>query len=133
MHKTPILSSYTRPILSAVGTHSYDLSKYLLSILSPLLTSRFLLSDTFSFLDELRNSNLDSDNVVMASFDINSLFTNVPLDETIDIIINKAFSNAPSFHNFTLTDLKKLLDIAVKDSHFILSTLHRRLFCSFSL
>ncbi len=108
-----------RPILSAVGTHSYDLSKYLLSILSPLLTSRFLLSDTFSFLDELHNSNLDSDNVVMASFDINSLFTNIPLDETIDIIINKAFSNAPSFHNFALTDLKKLLDIAVKDSHFI--------------
>ena len=30
----------------------------------------------------------------MASFDVKSLFTNVPLDETIDIIINKAFNNA---------------------------------------
>ena len=108
-----------RPILSAIGTHSYNLSKFLLSLLSPLLTSRYLLSGTFSFLDELRNSDLDSNYVFMASFDINSLFTNVPLDETIDIIINRAFNNSSLFHGFSLCDFKKLLSISFKDSHFI--------------
>ena len=111
-----------RPILSAIGTHSYNLSKFLLSLLSPLLTNRYLLPDTFSFLDELRNSDLDSDNVFMASFDINSLFTNVPLEETIDIIINKAFNNATLFHDFSLTDFRKLLDYSVKDTHFLFNS-----------
>ena len=113
-----------RPILSAIATCSYNLSKFLLSLLSPLLTSRYLLSDTFSFLDELRNCDLDTDNVVMASFDVNSLFTNVPLDETIDIIINRAFNNAMLFHGFSVTNFRTLLDFAVKDSHFIFNNVY---------
>ena len=47
-----------------------------------------MISDTFSFLEDLRCLNLDADKVFMASFDVDSLFINVPLDETIDIIIN---------------------------------------------
>ena len=37
----------------------------------------------------------------MASFDVKSLFTNIPLDETIDIIINKCFAGMP--HTFMLS------------------------------
>ena len=48
-----------RPILSAIGTHSYNLSKFLVSILNPLLNSPFMISDTFSFPGNLRSLNLD--------------------------------------------------------------------------
>ena len=45
------------------------------------------ITDTFSFLNDLRTLNLSTNNVFMASFDIASLVTNVPLDETIEIVI----------------------------------------------
>ena len=116
-----------RPILSAIGTHSYNLSKFLVSLLTPLLTSPYILSDTFSFLEDLRNTDLDTNNVFMASFDINSLFTHVPLDETIDIITNRAFTNATLFHGFSVTDFKQLLSFSVKDSHFLFNnTLYKQ-------
>jgi hypothetical protein len=57
-----------------------------------------MIKDSFSFVQELLSLNLDSNNVVMASFDVTSLFTNIPLDETIDIISNRLFSNAVRFH-----------------------------------
>ena len=46
-----------------------------------------MISDTFSFVDDLRNSNIVPENVFMDSLDVNALFINVHLDETIDITI----------------------------------------------
>ena len=62
----------------------------------------------------------------MASFDINSLFTNVPLDETIDININRAFNNAMLLNGFSLTNFRTLLNFAVKDTHFIFNNSYYR-------
>ena len=42
-----------RSILFAIRTHTYNLSKFLVSSLTPLLSSPFMISDTFSFLEEL--------------------------------------------------------------------------------
>ena len=47
-----------------------------------------MVRDSFSFVQELLHLNFNSSSVVMASFDVTSLFTNIPLDETIDIISN---------------------------------------------
>ena len=55
----------------------------------------------------------------MASFDIKSLFTNIPLDETIDIIVNKCFSNTYRFHGFTQQQFTNLLTKTVKNRHLI--------------
>ena len=55
----------------------------------------------------------------MASFDIKSLFTNIPLDETIGIIVNKCFSNASRFHGLTLQQFTNLLTMTVKNCHFL--------------
>ena len=59
--------------------------------------------------------------VFMVSFDIDSLFTNIPLDETIDIIINRAFQNSTLFRGFSNLELHKLLCLSVKNCHFILN------------
>ena len=46
----------------------------------------------FEFSNEIRNLEIgNSDNLV--SFDVSSLFTNVALDETIEILANRAFTN----------------------------------------
>ena len=52
--------------------------------------------------------------VFMTSFDVNSLFTNVPLDETIDIIVNKAFNNSALYNGFSTSQFRKLLCLSLK-------------------
>lgn len=47
----------------------------------------YTLTDTFLFVNNV-TSITNGNNYCMASFDIISLFTNIPLDETIGIIIN---------------------------------------------
>lgn len=67
--------------------HSYNVSKVLVSQLLVVLTSPFIIPDMFSFLEDLCSCNFDDSNMFMVDFNVNSLFTNVLLDKTIDIII----------------------------------------------
>ena len=108
-----------RPILSALGTHSYNLAKYLVSYLREISVGQYTITDTFSYVEELRNLDLDTSKVFMASFDISSLFTNIPIDETIDIIINRLFSSSTQFSGFSHAQFRKLLYFAVKNCHFL--------------
>ena len=82
-HKTNVP---LRPILSMTGSSHHELSKWLASLLEPVLKrfSTHCIRDSFTFADAIQNSK-DSNNLFMCSFDISSLFTNVPLEETINI------------------------------------------------
>ena len=55
----------------------------------------------------------------MASFDIESLFTNIPLDETIEIITDSLFKDDENVGKFNKTQFSDMLNFAVKDSPFI--------------
>ena len=96
-----------RRLLLANGTCSHKLSKFLVSILNPLLVNPFMISNTLSFLDDLRSLDVDLDKVFMASPDIKSLFNNVPLDKTINIVINKAFVDSSPYYGFIASHLRK--------------------------
>ena len=54
----------------------------------------------------------------MASLDVESLFTNIPLDETSENCINELFSNNDTVHNFIKEDLKELRKFASYESFF---------------
>jgi len=54
----------------------------------------------------------------MASFDIESLFTNVPLHETTDIIVNNVDTSQLTNIGLTKDNFKKLLDLAAHHSVF---------------
>ena len=55
----------------------------------------------------------------MGSFDVESLFTNVPLEETIDILVEKIFKDKKStFHGLKYFQLRDLMKIATQQSHF---------------
>ena len=82
-----------RPILSAIGTPTYKLAKFLVPILEPLTTNEYTIKDSFTFAEELQSFDLK---LVMASFDIESLFTNIPLQETIDLCVEN-FLRLPMF------------------------------------
>ena len=55
----------------------------------------------------------------MASLDVESLFTNIPLEETIDNIINDLYLSTEKVHNFEKHKLKQLLMFAVFESFFV--------------
>jgi len=55
---------------------------------------------------------------ILLSYDVSSLFTNVPVDETIEILAEKAFKddwfNKEFDLNITKTDFIELLEVATK-------------------
>ena len=46
----------------------------------------------FEFANEIRNLEIANSDILV-SFDVSSLFTNVALDETIEVRANRAFTN----------------------------------------
>ena len=79
-----------QPILSAIGTCTYNMAKFFVSILKDFTLNEYTVRDSFSFCDEIQEQD---NNLYMASFDIESLFTNIPLDETINICVKNVFGN----------------------------------------
>ena len=75
-----------RPILSMTGSPQYDISKWLVELLRPVLDhySAHCVKDSFTFADKVRSMQ-SSPGDHLCSFDIVGLFTNVPLKEVIDI------------------------------------------------
>ena len=59
----------------------------------------------------------------MRSLDVDSLFTDIALDETIDICVNNLFENTDTVQGFTKSELKQLLYLATKESYFIFNGL----------
>ena len=53
----------------------------------------------------------------LISFDVTSLFTNIPLSEAIDIAINLLFENSPDT-KFTKRELRKRFRIATSETNF---------------
>ena len=92
-----------RPILSMTGSAQHELAKWLTCLLQPVLQdlSANCVSDSFTFVEEVRNFTFSPSSVFLCSFDISSLFTNVPLAETIQICADALYNNndlpQPSF------------------------------------
>ena len=59
---------------------------------------------------------------ILVSYDVSTLFTNAPLDETIQLLANRAFRNnwfnTTCDLNFTKTDFVDLLSVATKGQLF---------------
>ena len=92
------------------------LPNFFLPLLSIFTTNEFTINDSFSFVNEIV-SIPDSDSYVLASFDIKSLFTNIPLDETVAIATESFFNS--SNRKFTKKFFSELLTSAVKDIIFL--------------
>lgn len=69
-----------RPIVSSIGAYNYNLAKYLCNLLTPLILAEFCVEDSFSFVNEIQK--LSMQNKFMVSFDVESLFANIPLEES---------------------------------------------------
>ena len=103
------------PILSATGTYNYPLAKWLEEKLKPLSTNAYTISDIFQFYQDIRNTSIDADHILV-SYEVTALFTNVPAHETITILVEKAFSEnwfSDTYDlNLSKDQLRELLELA---------------------
>ena len=104
-----------RPIISQIGSPTYKIAKFLLGFVQPFTTNEYTVKDTFHFVSILDGKD---HRLIMASLDVESLFTNIPLDETIDILTKKVFKNKRKVSGISRRDFKRLLEISTKGTVF---------------
>ena len=114
-----------RPILSMINAPQHEMAKWLAELLKPVLKkySAHATKDTFEFVDDVREFGQqqaeNSGSLFLCSFDVVSLFTNVPLKETIDICIQSLYHDDEISAPQIPQDLfKKLLFKATSDVQF---------------
>ena len=105
-----------RPIVSSIGTYNYNLAKYLCNLLTPHIPTEHCTSDTFTFVQDIQG--LSMHGKFMVSFDIVSLFTNIPLDECIDLAVKYISDGDPDI-KLSNTELKSLFTVATAQTHFL--------------
>ena len=97
-----------RPILDMSNSPYHAIARWLKELIKPIQQHlcKHSLHDTFDFVDSVKD--LEINNKRMCSLDIVSLFTNVPLLETIDFICDFICESQMTFP-IPLTDFKELL------------------------
>ena len=105
------------PNLSAINTPTYKLAKFLVPILKSLTSNEYTIKDSFAFAAEIVEQ--DSE-FFMGNLDVDSLFTNIPVEETIDICTNTLFENMGKVEGWSKKELRKLLYLATKESWLML-------------
>ena len=90
-----------------------------------MTTNEFTVKDSFNFAEEVVDQQHD---LFMGSLDGDSLVTNIPLEETIEICTNELFKESETVEGLSKTEFKELLSLATKDSHFIFDgTLYKQI------
>ena len=111
------------PIISCIGFPTYHLSKYITSLISPLAgqTSSFIISRTHNILFEcMKNIHLQPTEV-MVTFDIISLFTNVPIHEAIEVIKERLLKDETLEDRTALSvdEITHLLNLCLRTTYFV--------------
>ena len=106
-----------RQIISAVYTPGYNLAKFLIAIFESLkLITNLQLKIPLVLLKKLQN--IYDSFLFMASLDVDSLFTNIPLKETINNCVSDLHNKNLYIGNLNKSDLFKLLETAISESSF---------------
>ena len=102
-----------RPILSARNTPGYNLAKFLILILEPLTHNEFAIKDSFSFAKEMTKYDTS---LFMVSLDVESLFTNIPIKETINNCVSDLCNKNLYNGKLNKSDLPKHLETGTRES-----------------
>ena len=90
-----------------------------------LWTNEFTVIDIFHFAEEILDQQPD---FFMGSLDVDSLFTNIPLEGAIEIFTEKRFKESKTSEGLSKSEFKEFLSPATKDSHFIFyGTLYKQI------
>ena len=100
-----------RPILCSIGSLTYQCASWLSKSLNPSTAK-----DTFHFIKMIADHELGC-NHIMCSFDVKNLFTIIPVDFTLNLILDKIFADKESkFHGLNRTELRMMLNWTCKNT-----------------
>ena len=86
--------------------------------LSSITFNEFTVKDSFAFAEEIVHQD---GKLFMRSLDVDSLFTNIPLKETINICTNLLYKNVDVVECINKSEFENLLSLATQESYFMFS------------
>ena len=92
-----------RPILSALNRRTSKWAKFFVPVLRHLTSNQFTLKDSFEFAK------------IICEQDVDYLFTNVPLEETIHICVYELLKCNSSIHGLNKKQITKMLSLTTKE------------------
>ena len=112
IHKTFTVLPKFRPIVETTSTCYDNVGSYLTELLNPLTQNEFMIRDSFDPANKINSVQPEvfDDGYILASFNVEPLFTNMPLQRTINIIFDRVYNNkliATQLKKQTLKKLKK--------------------------
>ena len=85
--------------------------------------NEFTVKDSFAFAEELVHQ---ASKLFMGNLDVDSRFTSIPIEETIDICTNLLYNNEDIIKGINKSEFKNLLLLATKKSYFIFDILYKQ-------
>ena len=100
------------------GSERVKLANALVPLLSHLTRNCYTVDNTQAFVSSIKNIT-NADKLFMCSFDIENLFTNIPVNETINFIIDKLFTRDEStIVGMGMKLFRSILELAVTNAFF---------------
>ena len=109
-----------RPFVLCIGSPSYQLSRHIASLRPPLAGKMdSYVRNSRHFVEVMRNLRIEEDEVLV-SFDVSSLFNNVPVDKTVQVICDRLQNDRTLSDRTTLSPnrVAELLEVCLKSTYF---------------
>ena len=112
-----------------IGSAQHKLTKFLAALLQPVLElySTNCIIDFFSFAEMIQQLKVNSNDSILCSFDICSLFTNVPLAGTIEICTKTLYDGHLPISVIPKHVFIKLMKTATTSIEFSFNIMHRQI------
>ena len=107
-----------RPIISNTGTATYETATYLNTLLTSLTKLQYNILITDYLIQKIKNEKIPK-GIKIISFDVKSLFTNVLLNQAIEIILSTVYQEKKIKTSIPKNILKELLSLCTKEVHFM--------------
>ena len=110
-----------RPIISTIGSYQYQLSKYLAkAIRDARPQAPSYIKDSFEFVKKIKEIVLEKNKTyIKCSFDVESLYTNVPVKEAIEITLDYMYKPRKLIDvPFDREQMQILLNLSITDAPF---------------
>ena len=106
-----------RPVLAAYEMASYNVAKFLVPHLDPYTHNEYSIKNSYSFQQSVSELSF-SHPVHIVSYDVSSLYTQIPINECIEKIVELIYNN-DSFMNFSRAQFKDFLALTSKYVSFL--------------
>ena len=115
-----------QPIVSSIGSITYEIAKHLAGIIGPLTgRSSHHIKNSGDFVEKIREIKLNPDQTIV-SYDVTALFTCIPPDDALVVVKECLERDVTLQHRTPLspTQLTTLLDLCLKTTYFLCNSLY---------